>query len=279
MGYLEEMVADVRLRGLRPATARLYSDNLRQVQLFFGERSLADLDYEDLRGYLIHIEQEGRLSVGTRRMRVSSLRALYRYTLGRPELAKELALPRKSRVKPVVMTREEVERLLAATRSPKYRAIFMVLYGAGLRVFEAVALKIEDVLSDRMLLYVAEAKGGGDRYALLSPRLLKELRAYWREARPAGPFLFEGAKPGIHQRRRDVYRPFRRAAHDAGITRRVYPHALRHSFATHLLEDGADLRVIQALLGHRWISSTEIYTHVSDRLLSRATSPLDSLVA
>lgn len=278
MGYLDDMLADVRIRGLRPATATLYLDNLRDAQRYFGERSLAELTPQDLRAYLVHLEARG-LAVGTRRIRVFALRFLYRHTLKRPDLAQALVPPRKSRAKPVVLSREEVAALLAATRDPTYRALFMVLYGAGLRVFEACALKTSDVLSDRMLLYVAETKGGGDRYAMLSPRLLEELRAYWRAVRPRAPYLFPAARAAGPRRRQTVYPAFKQAAADAGIERRVWPHCLRHSFATHLLEDGVDLRVIQALLGHRSVASTEIYTHVSDKLLSSTHSPLDALAA
>jgi len=279
MGYLDAMLADIQLRGLRPATAVLYRDNVRSAQRHFGERSLADLGPEDLREYLIHLDQEGKLSIGSRRIRVFALRFLYRHTLQRDDVLAALVPPRKSRARPVVLSRQEVTALFQATRSPKYRTLFKVLYGAGLRLFEACALKFSDVLSDRMLLYVAETKGGGDRYALLSPQLLKELRSYWREVRPAGPYLFPGAHAGKPLGRKSANAPFRKAAARAGLERRVWPHCLRHSFATHLLEDGVDLRVIQALLGHRSVAATEIYTHVSDKLLTGIVSPLDTLVA
>jgi site-specific recombinase XerD len=274
---LERMVADIRLRGLRPNTVRLYGENIRATQLYFGDRRLASLSLEDLRGYFVHLERKGQLCSASRRIRVFALRFLYRHTLDRADLAEQLPVPRRSRKNPVVLTREEITRLLAVTRSPLHRALFMTLYGAGLRVTEACMLKIEDVRSDRMLLHVTESKGGGERDALLSPRLLEELRAYWRRCHPAGPYLFNRRGPGDHLVRTCVYQAFKAARIDAGIDGRVSPRSLRHSFATHLLEDGVDLRVIQVLLGHRSVMSTEIYTHVSTALMTKTGSPLDTL--
>lgn len=279
MGYLDDMLADIRLRGLRPSTARLYRHHVRHTQLFFGERSLAELSSEDLRAYLLHLAGEGRLSQATIRLRVFALRFLFTHTLGRPEIAKRLTPPRKPRRKPAVLSREQVSRLLDTTRSVKYRALFTTLYGAGLRVSEAVALKTSDVLSDRMLLYIAETKGGSDRYTLLSPRLLSELRTYWKRCRPTPPLLFEGNRPGVPLTADAVQFAFRRVTEELGLRRRITPHTLRHSFATHLLEDGVDLRIIQVLLGHGSVQSTEIYTHVSDKLIRNTRSPLDDLAA
>lgn len=279
MGYLDQMVADLSLRGRRPRTATLYTEHLLETQRYFGDRSLTEVTYEELREYLIHLEKEGRLSASSRRVRVFALRFLYRYTLERRDLAERLPVPRERRTKPLVLSRPEVARFIGVPRRRMYRALFMTLYGAGLRVSEACRLETTDILSDRMLLHIRETKGGGDRYTLLPRALLKELREYWRDCRPSPPLLFEGRRAGSPLTRSTVYDVCRRVAAQAGLPRRVSPHTLRHSFATHLLEDGIDLRVIQALLGHRSISSTEIYTQVSERLVAGTLSPLDTLAA
>lgn len=278
MEYLDRMVADIRLRGLRPTTETRYVDAIRQAAAFFGDRPLDTLGYEELRGYLVELEREGRLSASTRRVRTFALRFLFRQTLGLPEIAERLPIPRVPKRKPAVLSRTEVLDLLNAVRVRRYRVILMALYGAGLRLREAVSLRVQDIRSDRMLLYVAETKGGGDRYTLLSQRLLEELRTYWRESRPRPPYLFSG-RAGTHTSPSTVRLVFQRAARAARIGRRVTPHTLRHSFATHLLEAGTDLRVIQCLLGHSSIRSTEGYTHVSEVLLASAQSPLDTLAA
>lgn len=279
MDAAERLQEDARLRGLRPNTTRLYVENVRLVQRHFGDRPLTSLSAEDLREYMLGLEREGRLIASSRRIRVFALRYFYRHTAGMPELAARITAPLKSKTRPTVLSREEVKRFLDAVRRPAYRALFMTLYGAGLRVSEAIPLRTSDIQSDRMLIHVTQAKGGGDRYALLTPRLLTELREYWRRCRPAAPYLFAGTTPGTHMRRRAPYAVFRRVAEKIGLNRRASPHTLRHSFATHLLEDGVDLRVIQALLGHRSVQSTEVYTHVSAKLMTQVVGPLDGLVA
>jgi len=279
MEYLNRMVADIRLLGLRPSTEARYLEAIRQVARYFEDRPLDTLGYEDLRGYLVELEREGRLSTSTRRIRTYALKFLFKRTLGLPDIAERLPVPRRPRRKPAVLSRTEVAKLLGAVRVRKYRAILMALYGTGLRLREAITLRPEDVRSDRMLLYVSETKGGGDRYTLLSQRLLEELRTYWRESRPRRPYLFPGRRRGGHTAPDTVRLVFQRAAKAARINRRVTPHTLRHSFATHLLEAGTDLRVIQCLLGHSSVRTTEGYTHVSEVLLASAQSPLDTLAA
>ena len=279
MGHLDAMVADMRLRGLRPATIKNYRYEVGAVQRHFGDRSLASLTREELREYLLGLKAKG-LSAGGIRLRVFALRFFYRETLGLLELAAQIPIPRRSRHTPMAMTREEVARLLAVTRRPRYRAMFMLMYGAGLRVGEACRLKTTDIDSDRMLLTIDPSKGGGARFAMLSPRLLQELRAYWRKLRPTPPYLFPGrTNPQVPVGRGAAYVAFKKALAEAGVNSRYTPRSLRHSFATHLLEGGVDLRVIQTVLGHRSVLSTEVYTHVSDKLICETTSPLDSLVA
>ncbi len=277
MGCLDDMVADMRFVGLSDTTQKRYTACVRDLQRFVDDRSLARLERHDVRRYLRHLEAERKLSPSSRKVHAAALRFFYAQTLCMPHLVKGIPSVRVPRKNPVVLSQPRVSRLLSAVRSLKYRAILMTIYGAGLRVREACALRPEHILSDRGLLYVAQTKGGGDRYTLLSPRLLEELRGYWRQHRPKKPYLFPGQAPGSHIAPSTLRLVMREAAEEIGLGCRVSPHTLRHSFATHLLEAGTDVRVIQSLLGHRSIQTTTGYTHVSETLVGGTTSPLDSL--
>jgi integrase/recombinase XerD len=213
----------------------------------------------------------------TVRVYVAALRFLYTVTLRRPEVVQYLRGPKVPRHVPTVLSGSEVAELLEAVHSVKYRAVLMTTYGAGLRISEVCRLRTEDIDSRRMLIHVREGKGGDSRYALLSPRLLAVLRAYWKETRPAGPYLFPGRRADRPITRETIRGALTRAATRCGLDKRVTPHLLRHSFATHLLESGTDIRTIQVLLGHRSIVSTQVYTQVSTRHLSQTRSPLDLL--
>ena len=204
-------------------------------------------------------------------------------TLDRPELASRLIVVRQPRKLPVVLSPEEVALLLDAAAGPKYKAALATAYGAGLRVSEVVALKVGDVDSTRMLLRVEQGKGRKDRHAMLSPQLLNLLRAWWREGRRLGVmlpqgWLFPGRPPVAPMSTRQLNRAVHTAADLAGITKRVSPHTLRHSFATHLLEQDIDIRVIQVLLGHAKLDTTALYTRVATRTIRAVMSPLDRLV-
>lgn len=278
MECLDRMVADMRLRGLRPNTQQRYTVCVRDLQRFVGDRKLATLEYEDLRTFFVYLDRERRLSASSRKQYVAALRFLYRRTLGLGEPVARIPWPRVPRLKPLILSREEVSRLLGCVRSLKYRVVLMALYGAGLRNREVCALQPVDIQSDRMLLHVQEAKGGSNRYTILSSRLLQELRRYWRECRPKAPYLFPAVtRRSGHLSPATVRLVTRKAATDAGITKRVTPHILRHTFATHLLEAGTDLRIIQCLLGHHSIRTTTGYTQVSKTLVGDTTSPLDDL--
>lgn len=188
----------------------------------------------------------------------------------------EIKRPHKDKKLPVVLSKEEVAKILSSIDNIKHKAILMIIYSAGLRVGEVVKLKVEDVDSNRMLVHVKGAKGRKDRYTLLSKTALEILREYWRKYKPA-KWLFEGARDGRYLSTRTVEKLLTHACEKAGIKKEVSVHTLRHSFATHLLESGTDLRYIQELLGHANSKTTEIYTHVSTKSLGKIQSPLDSL--
>jgi site-specific recombinase XerD len=177
----------------------------------------------------------------------------------------------------VVLSGTEVEAVLGAIESITYRAVLMTTYGAGLRISEACQLQAADIDSKRMLIHISDGKGGKQRYAMLCDRLLKTLRAYWRQVHPKGEYLFPGQKPGTRLSNSSVRKVLHQAIEDCGIEKRVTPHVFRHSFATHLLDTGTDIRTIQVLLGHNSIRTTQVYTQVSPQHISRVTSPLDLL--
>ncbi len=272
----ERMEADLRLRNFQPSTQGHY---LRCVQALgkYCRKSPEALDANAVRRYLYYLQNERQLKPSSLRVHVAAFRFLYTVTLDRPKVVGRLRGPKIPRRLPKVLSGSEVEALLESVKSVRYRALLMTIYGAGLRVSEACALKIADIDSKRMLIHVNETKGGGDRFAMLSVRLLIVLRAYYLQCRPPGPYLFPGRRSDAQLSHTTVQQVLLRAAHSCGLNKRVNPHMLRHSFATHLLESGTDIRTIQALLGHRSIQSTQIYVQVSVRHISQVRSPLDLL--
>ena len=277
MGVLRDrMEADLRLRNLRPSTQANY---LRYVQRFVAHyrRSPEEMGWEEVRGFLLHLRDEKHLSPSTQKVCAAALKFLYSVTLNRPEVVKSFCIPKVPHKLPEVLSGSEVEELFGAVRSIKYRALIMTTYGAGLRIGEVCRLHVADINSKRMLLRVREGKGGHERYVMLSERLLAVLRVYWKETRPKGPYLFSGSESDKPLSPESVRRVLRKAVKQCGITRQVTPHTLRHSFATHLLESGTDIRTIQVLLGHRSIATTTVYAQVSARHIARTTSPLDVL--
>jgi site-specific recombinase XerD len=232
---------------------------------------------DDLRAYQLHMTNAG-ITPTTFNARVVALRFFFGVTCGREEMKRHMQFRRKPRKLPIVLSVEEVGDLLAAVPGPglKYRAALGISYGAGLRASEVCNLKVADIDSDRMLIHVEEGKNGKDRKAMLSPGLLELLRDYWRESRPEG-WLFPG-KPKINPiSPRQLNRAFTSAKHMAGIAKPATLHALRHSFATHLLEANTDVRVIQVLLGHAKLSTTARYTHVATRTIRDTVSPFENL--
>ena len=273
----KRLLEEMELRRYRPSTIESYERCARKLVEHFW-RPAESLDDDDLRGFVLHLVRVRKIGPAGHKLYVAAIRFLYCHVVGRPEVVHVLPYPKVPRPLPVVLSGTEVEGLLGAIESPKYRAIVMCAYGAGLRVGEVCSLRPEDVDGKRMLLHVRDAKGARDRYVVLAARLLDALRAYWRAVRPARDgYLFPGATAGSHVSDDTVRQVLRRAAASCGLEKRVYPHVLRHSFATHLLEAGTDLRVIQVLLGHASIRTTARYTHVSARLIGRTKSPLDLL--
>jgi site-specific recombinase XerD len=211
------------------------------------------------------------------RQYLAALKFVYTKTLARPDEIAWISFPRSKRRMPKVLSGSEVARVLAAIESSTCRAVASVCYGAGLRIDEAIRLEVTDVLSDRGLLHVRHGKGGHERFAMLSPRLLLTLREHWRTVRPAPPLLFPGGRAGRPITADTVRYALRVATRAAKVRKRVTPHVLRHSFATHLLEMGVELRVIQQLLGHASIRSTAMYAQVTSAIVQRTKSPLDVL--
>jgi site-specific recombinase XerD len=274
------MIEDMSVRGFKGDTRRDYVRHVRSFAAFIG-RSPDTATAEELRLFQLHQTQSG-LRPPSINSAVSALRFFFTVTLDRPDLARRLTVVPYPRRIPTVLSVEEVTLLLQAASAPKYKAAFATAYGAGLRVSEVVALKVGDIDSERMLLRVERGKGGKDRHAMLSPQLLELLRAWWREGRRRslllpGGWLFPGRNPVEPLSARQLCRVVRAAAQAAGINKRVSPHTLRHSFATHLLEQGVDVRVIQTLLGHAKLDTTALYTRVANTTIRTVTSPLDRL--
>jgi integrase/recombinase XerD len=271
----QRMLDDMQLRNFRPETQRNYIHHVAGFARYF-QQSPELLDIEAVRQYQLYLLNERRLSPETINQFVSAVKFLYLVTLEMPWTAEYFPHVRRVYKLPVILSQEEVLAFFDHVPSMKYRAALMVCYGAGLRVSEAVAVKVSDIDSKRMLLRVEQGKGGKDRYAMLSPRLLEVLRRYWRAARPTH-YLFPSWREKRHLCASSLQLACREAAMRAGINKRVTVHTLRHSFATHLLENGVDTRIIQVLLGHSRIDTTARYAAVSPKVVAGTVSPLDRL--
>jgi site-specific recombinase XerD len=257
------------------STRRSYLKTVEHLSLRFGQ-PLATLSAEQLRAYVD--ELTARSSSPTwLRMHLAAILFVYRRTLGRPELVSFIKLPKSRLVLPTVLSLEQVGALLRALRKPVYQAIAMVMYGAGLRISEALTLQVTDIDGARGVIRVRRGKGNKPREAKLSQSLYAWLRRYWDEQRPALPFLFATRTTGKPPSMQTVRKALALAAKQAWIPKRVTPHVLRHSFATHLLEHGTDVRVVGALLGHASLSSTARYARVTEKLVRETPSPLDLL--
>jgi site-specific recombinase XerD len=271
---LEDMRNGLELRGLSDNTVKTY---LRYAGRFVrGRRKpLQEVGRDDVCRYLLRLKRRG-VHPATRNMHLVAIRTLFSFTLHRPEVTAGIRRARVKHKVPLVLSGSEVERVLEGIRSVTHRAMVAVLYGAGLRVSEMCRLRICDVDSKRMRLLILEGKSH-QRYARLTPRMLRELRAYFRARRPKGPYLFPGQSGKKPVTRVAVAKTLAQVGRELGLRKRLYPHALRHSYAVHSLELGADLRTVQLLLGHQRITSTTRYLHLSQKQLARAPSPLDTL--
>jgi len=268
------MIEDMTVRKFVEKTQKDYIRYVKDLTAFLG-RSPDTATAEDLRRYQLHLTNSGAHSPRINAT-VSALRFFFSVTLDRAEVSKLLTFVADPRKIPIVLSPEEVVRFLEAAPGAKYKAALSAAYGAGLRVSEVVALKVSDVDSERMLLRIEQGKGRKDRLAMLSPQLLQLLRDWWRIERPRG-WLFPGQNPVNHLTTRHLNRVVHATAQAAEITKRVTPHTLRHSFATHLLEQHVDIRVIQVLLGHAKLDTTALYTRVATNTIREVMSPLDRL--
>jgi len=268
------MLEDMALRNLSPATQQSYVYAVSKFSRHFG-RSPDRLGPEDVRTYQLHLIAQKRSWSHVNQV-VSALRFFFGVTLGRPDANERIVSAREPQRLPVVLSGEEVVRFLEAVPNLRNRVALTTAYGAGLRVSEVAALGTAAIDSSRMLIRIVEGKGGKDRYVMLSPQLLRILRSYWRLTRP-GRWLFPGRDAAEPVSVATLQEACRDAAPRAGLDKAVTVHTLRHSFATHLLEAGTDIRIIQALLGHARLSTTARYTRVATHLIAETSSPLDRL--
>jgi len=271
----QRMIEDMKLRNLAGGTQRHYLHYVEHFARYF-QRSPEELDCEAIHQYLVHLVADRNLSAEAVNQCVSALKFLYLTTLEMPWTEAYFPRVRRPSRLPVVLSSEEVLSFFDHVAGMKNRAALMTCYGAGLRVSEAVALKVSDIDSKRRLIRVEQGKGKKDRYAMLSERLLQVLRRYWTAFRPQH-YLFPSWRENRHMSTTSLQVACREAALRSGLRKKITVHTLRHSFATHLLENGTDLRVIQVLLGHDRVDTTARYTRVSPQVVAATVSPLDRL--
>jgi integrase/recombinase XerD len=271
----QRMLDDLHIRNYAPSTVECY---IRAVAEFAGhfKKSPDQLGPEEIRSWQLYLLNEKRVKLSTYIQAVCGLRFFYRNTLNRKIEIDRIPLPRYEKKLPVILSKEEVKAILEAPKNLGHRAMLATLYGTGLRVSEVTNLKVEDLDRSRKVIWVRRGKGHKDRQVMLPEPLREVLVAYWRWKRP-GDWLFPGAKPGCPIARETVFETCRKAARLAGVAKPVHPHSFRHAFATHLLDDGVSLPVIQALLGHANLKTTARYLHVADITVRSTRSPLEML--
>lgn len=276
----QRMLEDMRMRKLAPKTRQAYIRAVCKFAQFLG-RSPEKASAEDLRRFQLHLVDAGTSPI-TLNATITGLKFLFEVTLGHGDVMAKMQSVRVPRKVPVVLNKQEVARLIACTSNIKHQTALSVAYGTGLRVSEVVSLRVTDIDSKRMTLRVQEGKGGKDRYAMISPILLERLRVWWRIARAQGKmldggWLFPGLDPIDPLTARQLNRAIHEAATLAKIDKPVSMHTLRHSFATHLLEQKVDIRVIQVMLGHKKLETTALYTQVATEVLKEVINPLETL--
>lgn len=273
-GLVDAMAGEMRLRNYSHKTIKAYKSCLRTFQSHLRDKPVTGITESEIRGFLLYLIDERRWAASSVNQMFNALRFLYVEVLKQPFRIGSIPRPKQEKKLPNVLSQEEVLRIFAHVDNLKHKVLLMLIYSAGLRVGESVRLKIGDIDGERKMIHLRGAKGKKDRYTLLSDHVLEALRRYYRAYRPR-EYLFEGQGRRSHLAERSIQAVFQRAVAAAGIRKPITVHGLRHSFATHLLESGIDLRYIQELLGHSSSKTTEIYTHVSRKSLGKILNPLD----
>lgn len=271
-GYLEKL----EQKRYSQSTVRTYVAYMKDFIASFPNRKLSTISTEDINQYILQLIRNEEISASQQNQRINAIKFYYEKVLGHPAETYQIERPKGAQTLPKVLSKAEVKAILEHTTNIKHRCMLSLLYSAGLRRSELINLQITDVLTDRKQLRVSNSKGNKDRYTLLSNHLLNDLRTYYKQYRPQ-KWLFEGHSKTKQYSPTSIAAVLTKACKAAGIRRRVTPHMLRHSFATHLLEQGTDLRYIQVMLGHHSSKTTEIYTHVSNKNLSAINNPLDDI--
>lgn len=271
-GYLEKL----EQKRYSESTIRTYSAYFKDFIYFFKENELGNISNEQINEYLLQLVKQDRISPSQQNQRINAIKFYYEKVAGGEKRKFSIDRPRKSKTLPSVLSKAEINQIIQQCNNIKHKCILSLIYSAGLRRSELIHLKISDIHSDRGLIRIEGAKGKKDRFSLLSDTLLILLRSYYKKYRP-NIWLFEGPQPGNQYSSTSISRILKTAVINAGIKRRITPHMLRHSFATHLLEQGTDLRYIQELLGHGSSKTTEIYTHVSKQQIGKIKNPLDDI--
>jgi len=270
--FLMPLQKELSIRKYSRRTIKSYMRYNRDFLLFSGKEP-KNVNNEDIKKYLYYMVEKKKVSTSTLNIIINALKFYYGEVL-KKNFIYEVKRPKKDKKLPVVLSKEEIAKILSSADNIKHKALLMLAYSAGLRFGEVIKLKPEDIDANRKLIFIRGSKGRKDRYTLLSNTALETLREYWKRYRPQ-KWLFEGAKEGVHLSTRTADKIFRNACKKAGINKKVSFHSLRHSFATHLLESGSDLKYIKELLGHAYSKTTEIYTHVSRKNLGKIISPMD----
>jgi integrase/recombinase XerD len=272
----QKMLEDMTIRGLSKGTQAHYVSHCAKFARYFG-KSPEHLGIAEIRAYQYYLVRQKGASWSTLNLAVCALRFLYLVTLGKDWKVQHIPFTKKAKKLPVVLSLEEVAAFLDPITNIKHRAMLVTAYACGLRLMEVASLRVQDVDSKRMVLHVQQGKGQKDRYVMLPQSLLELLREYFRLVRPSGIWLFPGSRPETHIAGGTLAKACRAAWEKSGLFKKVTMHTLRHTFATHLLEDGANIRKIQLLLGHQSLKTTSIYTHVSTSEICSTRSPLDLL--
>lgn len=269
----EKMLEDMQLRGLTQSTQEAYIKNIKLYAMHYNQ-SPDKLTEDHFRKYILYLQNERRASSSTIIQALCALKFLYRDTLGKDWTTLDFVRIKKENKLPVILSKEEIQKIIDNTENLKHKALLTTIYSAGLRVSEAVLLRIKDIDSNRMLIRVEQSKHKKDRYTILAKKTLQLLRKYYIKYRPT-LWLFPGERTGMPILTRSALLIFKKSLYKSGITKNATTHSLRHSFATHLMEAGVNLRYIQVLLGHRTPQTTSIYTHVCKYSIMNINSPID----